>query len=231
MRHINQNCGSSCGPTSLKMIMMEAGYKENLGIQDIFGMSPTKIGGTPWPRMSKIIRDLGIKHKVMANVSLDYFKTAPENKVWMLAVYCGQIKHWVVLQGYKDNYYLILDPADTIKEYTKNELYSIFGNRNSLVIEFDLDDFLGDSPNYETHDKDGDYVMNYVNEYQMRLTEDSNYIFDKLGKKVDSVEEIFKGDIDTDYIYGVFDEDEVIYDKYIFGYSNDKIILLRFKGE
>jgi hypothetical protein len=65
----------------------------------------------------------------------------------------------------------------------------------------------------------------------MRLTEDSNYIFGKLGKKVDSVEEIFKGDIYTDYIYGVFDEDEVIYDKYIFGYSNDKIILLRFKGE
>jgi hypothetical protein len=229
MRHINQNCGSSCGPTSLKMIMMEAGYKDNLRIQDIFGMSPTKIGGTPWPRMSNIISELGIKHKVMANVSLDYFKTAPENKVWMLAVYHGQIKHWVVLQGCEDNYYLILDPADTAKEYTKNELYSIFGNRNSLVIEFDLNDFLGGSPNYETHDKDGDYVMNYVNEYQMRLTEDSNYIFDKLGKKVDSVEEIFKGDIDTDYIYGVFNEDEVIYDKYIFGYSNDKIILLRFK--
>ena len=74
MRHINQNCGSSCGPTSLKMIMMEAGYKDNLGIQDIFGMSPTKIGGTPWPRMSNIISELGIKHKVMANVSLDYFK-------------------------------------------------------------------------------------------------------------------------------------------------------------
>lgn len=233
MKHINQNCGSSCGPTSLKMIMMEAGYKDELGIQDIFSMSPTKIGGTPWPRMSKIIRDLNIKHKIMVDVPLSYFKIADKNKVWMLAVYFGDIKHWVVLQKCVGDYYLILDPADTVKEYSKSELYNIFASRNSLAIEFDLNDFLGTSPNYETHDLNGDYVMNYVDEYKMRLLEDSNYIYGKLGEKVDSIEEIYKGDFTSgcDYIYGVFDSDDVIYDKYIFGYSNDKIILLRYEND
>jgi ABC-type bacteriocin/lantibiotic exporter with double-glycine peptidase domain len=229
MIHINQDCGSSCGPTSLKMIMVKVGYKDNLDIQDIFAMSSTKIGGTPWSRMSKIIRDLNIKHKVIVDVPLSYFKTIAENKIWMLSVYYSGIKHWVVLKKSAGDYYLIFDPADTIKEYSKSELYNIFSGRNSLVIEFDLDDFLGSSVNYETHDLNGDYVMNYVDKYKMILLEDSNFIFDKLGKKVESIEEIYEGDFESDYIYGLFDYNDVVYDKYIFGYSIDKIILLRYK--
>jgi hypothetical protein len=229
MLHINQNCSSSCGPTSLKMIMIGADYKNNLETQDIFNMAPTKIGGTPWPRMSKIIRDLGIKHKVISDVSLSYFKTAPKNKVWMLSVYYGSSKHWVVLQSFIENYYLVLDPASTVKKYTEENLSSIFTNRNSLVIEFDLNDFLGESPNYESHDEDGDYVMNYIDKYQMRLKGDSNFLFNKLGKKIDSVKEFVEKNIDTDYIYGVFDYSEINSEKYIFGFSYDKVLFLRFK--
>jgi hypothetical protein len=230
MKHLNQTCGSSCGPTSLKMIMSVVGYREDLGIQDIFSMAPTKIGGTPWPRMSQIIRKLGIKHRVMAEVPLSYFMTAPKDKVWMLAVYCGNIKHWVVLNGYKNGIYTVFDPADTIIEYTKQELYNIFDNRNSLVIEFDLNDFLGESEVYDVFDRNGDYVMKYVDKNQMRLIEDSNYLFGKTGKKVESVDEIYTDEIEDDYIYGIFNHDEIFYNKYIFAVSEDKVILLRYKS-
>ena len=240
MEHLNQNCGYSCGPTSLKMIMQEVGYRNDLGIQDILKISHTKIGGTFWSRMSWIIRKLNIKHKVIS-VTLNYFKNQPSNKVWMLSIFYGKIKHWVVLEKYEKNMFKILDPADTIKYFTYNELYSDFESRNSIAIEFDLNDFIGTSENFETHDKDGDFVMNYVEKYNMMPVEDSNFIFNKLGKKVSTIEEISDLDnFETDYIYGVFDEKDtesfmIILKKYLFAIqpepirSEEKVILLRYK--
>lgn len=229
MEHLNQNCGSSCGPTSLKMIMNKAKYREDLGIQDIFSIGEVRIGGTPWHRMSKIINSLNIKHKIMCGVRLDYFKNQPPNKIWMLGVYYGDIKHWVVLKGYERGYFIIYDPADSIKEYSYSELNSIFYPRNSLFIEFDLDDFIGKSSNYIVRDDDGDFVMDYVDKYQMRLLEDSNFIFNKVGLRMQSTNDIYQDSVNNaDYIWGIFKKEDVLLDDYIFAYSDKYIILLRF---
>lgn len=227
MKHLNQNCGSSCGPTSLRMIMSAVGYREELGIQDIFDMSPTRIGGTPWPRMHNIIKRLGIKHRVMAETPLNYFLQNPD-KVWMLAVYYGNIKHWVVLKTVGGKF-IVYDPADTVKEYGYKELYNIYECRNSLAIEFDLSDFLGQSNDQTTRDDDGDYVMDHVNENQMVLIEDSNFIFGKKGRRVMTTEEIYEADFEEDYIYGIFSNSEILYKDFIFARSGEKTILLRFR--
>lgn len=227
MKHLNQNCGSSCGPTSLRMIMSSVGYREELDIQDIFDMSPTRVGGTPWPRMHNIIRKLGIKHKVMVETPLDYFLQNP-NKVWMLAVYHGNIKHWVVLKT-TGNKLMVYDPADTIKEYSYKELYNIFNCRNSLAIEFDTADFFGKSKDQNTIDEDGDYVMDHVDNNEMVLIEDSNFIFGKKGRRVYTTEEIYEADFTEDYIYGIFNNEEIFYKDFIFARSGKKTILLRFR--
>lgn len=228
MKHINQNCGSSCGPTSLKMIMMSVGYMNNMGIQDIFSMAPTKIGGTPWSRMCQIIRKLNIKHKVLYKTPISYFKKQTENKVWMLSVYYGDIKHWVVLK-IENHRLIVLDPADTIKIYTDKSLGDIFYTRGGLAIEFDMNDFNGESINYETHDDDGDYIMNYVDKMKMRLLEDSNFIFGLKGKKVKKLSD-FNGDIKADYIYGIFDYGDLASNENIFAYNENSVILLKFKN-
>jgi len=229
MEHLNQNCGSSCGPTSLKMIMNKAGYRTDLGIQDVFSIGEIRIGGTPWHRMSKIIRKLNIKHKIMCSVKLDYFKNQPDNKIWMLAVYYDTIKHWVVLRGYENGFFVVYDPADTIKEYSYSELNSIFHPRNSLAIEFDLDDFIGQSEDYIIRDNDDDFVMDHVDKYQMRLLEDSNFIFGKKGKKVETLSDIYNTtEHDCDYIWGVFDKNDILSNDYIFGYNDNNVILLRY---
>lgn len=230
MKHINQDCGSSCGPASLKMIMAAAGYRDDLSIQDIFAIAPTKIGGTPWPRMSGIMRKLGIKHSITASTPLSYFKHQPANKAWMLAVYYGNIKHWIVLKEFKNGMFHVLDPADTEKQYSEQELTRIFVPRNSLAIEFDLEDLLGETPAYDTRDADGGYVMDIVDQNQMRLYDDSNFIFGKKGRKCELSEIESEEPIDEDYIYCLTEED-LPGKENLFAYSIDKplYIYIRYK--
>ena len=116
----------------------------------------------------------------------------------------------------------------TVKEYGYKELYNIYECRNSLAIEFDLSDFLGQSNEQTTRDDDGDYVMDHVNENQMVLIEDSNFIFGKKGRRVMTTEEIYEADFEEDYIYGIFSNSEILYKDFIFARSGEKTILLRF---
>lgn len=228
MKHINQDCGSSCGPASLKMIMAAAGYRDDLSIQDIFTIAPTKIGGTPWPRMSGIMRKLGIKHSITAPTPLSYFKHQPTNKTWMLAVYYGNIKHWIVLKEFKNGMFHVLDPADTEKQYSEQELQRIFAHRNSLCIEFDLDDLLGETPPYDVRDEDGSYVMDIVDRHQMRLYDDSNFIFGKRGRLAEVSEVESDSPIEEDYIYSLTDQPPHPSES-LFAYSQDKSIHIRYK--
>ena len=226
IKHLNQDCGSSCGPTSLKMLMSTINYKDNLSIQDIFSMGKTKVGGAPWYRMTKIINDLNIKHKILSDTTTDYFKNKPSNIKWMVAVYySNQIKHWVVLSDYneKDNTFLILDPAGDESYISKKELEYMYNPRNGLVIEFDMDDFIGTSFTYNYP------IMDSVDDNEFRLNLDSNWIFGLNGSEV-TYDTLFN-ESNKDFTFSIVKHSEVNSEdyKHIFGYNDRLALLIDFK--
>ena len=228
MKHITQNCESSCGPTSLKMIMMIQEYRNDLNIQDIFNLGGTKISGTPWHRMSRIIKTLNIKHDIKINTKIR--KLRDKNKVWMVSTHSGGIRHWVVLKEYNNGNYIVYDPISSVLKYDEDEINDLMSNRNYLSIEFNLNDFYGTSDDFRTFDDDGNYIMNFVDEYEMLLLKDSNYIFSKKGLLVNDIRKQKKVN-NIDYIYSIHNisdiKDDFVYD-YIFAQSIDKVILMKY---
>lgn len=233
VRHLNQTCGSSCGPASLKMLMSTVDYKNELNIQQVFDMAPTRVGGTPWARMHSIIKRLNIKGKMLFNLKVDYFKGKNDNKKWMLSIYYADtIKHWVVLDRYdeKTKKFIINDPAGERKEWSEEELKYTFYKRGGLAIEFDLNDFTG---KIETELPD---IMKIVDKEEMRLNIDSNWVLPYSGNETNWEE--FKNIIDNrnhykdDYYYTLIKREfigsDYKYQSYIFGYNADNFLMIIF---
>lgn len=190
--HIYQPCGSSCGPTSLKMVLNELGIYEDKTPHDIFDLGPTRVGGVPLHRLVYIMKYMNLNFKVVKDQTLielaDYVK---DGKYVLLSVMLSGIKHWVVLNEVEGDVYTkatyhIADPAVGELKLSYDECYSYAYPRGMVAIIIDPEDYEKDWEEEDAEEvelKGGKFNTStpgwWVDEQKIRLKIDMNWFWDK----------------------------------------------------
>lgn len=141
INHYHQPTGNTCGPTCILMAQQAIKNpnatldvsKANFMIEEIADLCETDwVVGTPPERMSKGIKSLGLKFIEYQCSPRPYEllkETINNGNIPIVRTITHGVPHWIIVQNYEGDDYLVLDPWLGIITYNESELDSIWSPR------------------------------------------------------------------------------------------------------
>lgn len=148
IKHFYQPTGNTCGPTCIYMILNYLVNKEDLlpfnlkmkyNISDIEHFCGTDwIVGTPPDRMENGMRKLGIDYVeyISSPRPFELLRSVIDNgNIPLLRTITRDVPHWIIVNGYEEEYFSVKDPWLGEIKYTEKELNSIWSVRDYQFFE------------------------------------------------------------------------------------------------
>ena len=149
IKHFYQPTGNTCGPTCIYMIWYHLVNQNNLihnldvemkyNIRDIAHFCGTDwIVGTPPDRMENGMCNLGLNYieYISSPHPYDLLRTIIDNgNISMLRTITRGVPHWIIVNGYNENVFNVLDPWLGEKKYSIEQLDSIWKVRDYQFFE------------------------------------------------------------------------------------------------
>ena len=149
IKHFYQPTGNTCGPTCIYMVLYYLVNQNNLiqdldvemkyNISDIEDLCGTDwIVGTPPDRMENGMCALGINYvEYMSSPSpFELLRSVIDNgNVSMLRTITKGVPHWIIVNGYNENVFNVLDPWLGEIKYSITQLDSIWKVREYQFFE------------------------------------------------------------------------------------------------
>ena len=139
INYTQQPTGNSCGPTCLHMALSYLANRDNIlpfyvdikySVMDICKMCGTDwVVGTPPERMEKGMKELNIKYVEYQSPSkpFDLIKEIINNRnLPILRTITQNVPHWIIVNGFDNEYFHILDPWLGEIKYTQEQLDAIW---------------------------------------------------------------------------------------------------------
>lgn len=134
---ILQPDGISCGNTCIKMILDFKKIYSDVSISDIVDICGTNmIHGTRDVEMIKGLTYFNIPNKQNFFIDNDEHNIKyldnilNQNNIFLLRSLTQGIKHWVIVIGKENDYYIVNDPWLGVQRYTIEQLLNIWRPRN-----------------------------------------------------------------------------------------------------
>jgi ABC-type bacteriocin/lantibiotic exporter with double-glycine peptidase domain len=141
INHYHQPTGNTCGPACIFMTQQSIKNpdsiidksKADFMIEEIAELCETDwVVGTPPERMSKGMRALGLKFVEYQSSPRPYEllkETINNGNIPIIRTITQGVPHWIIIEGYSDTSYDVLDPWLGVITYNESELDSIWEPR------------------------------------------------------------------------------------------------------
>lgn len=151
IKYEKQPTGNSCGPTCIYMALLYLANKDNdlpfdieikYKISDIIELCETDwVVGTPPERMEKGMKALNVKYVEYFSPKRPYElikQIVEQENVPILRTITHGVPHWIIVKGFDDDFFYILDPWLGEIKYTTQQLDNIWSVRDYQLFELYL---------------------------------------------------------------------------------------------